>query len=379
MKQLKCVVFPGICLAILFCIHAFIINNFVAVTPRVEIRAKEYNINSLSSVSSRELEQIQERNPAYTKEVSGYANNHQVNISIASYNADVYMNFKLVFGNFFTERATEVGLNVAVISEDLSFTLFNTTNGVGNVLQLNDIPYTVCGIYTQESLYTTLSSNGDESVYIPFNSSFDSRYASEAGLQNIFFMGDNDMMGTFAADNIYKDLQLISTNANNYKVNNYAHAYIIIRQFLLISVLILSILLCLRIIQCILAKLKKIHTFFSKFLPYKEINDVIQANSLWLLSQLVSILLLLIIAVIVLRLSLFDLYIPSQYIPDQSLLDFSFYKNIFVDYVREKNALYAYKPSPYEQYYLFMLIVSVKLTALELPFSIFLYKRTRLH
>lgn len=92
----------------------------------------------------------------------------------------------LVNGAFFTNTAVIEERNVAVISNQLSMELFGTTKAVGNRLKLNQKVYKVVGVYKKHKrLREYIKDDGYERIYIPITC----EAAKEANVEVVMMEG----------------------------------------------------------------------------------------------------------------------------------------------------------------------------------------------
>ena len=71
-------------------------------------------------------------------------------------------------GRFFNENEDRIGSRVAVLGIKVYQTLFPNGNGIGNIIKINNVKYTIIGVLTKQG--TTFADFMDNIVYIPLNS-----------------------------------------------------------------------------------------------------------------------------------------------------------------------------------------------------------------
>jgi hypothetical protein len=229
---------------------------------------------------------------------------------------------------------------VAVISDGLSFSIFQSLNTVGNEFKLNGLRYKIVGVYNRNALFTFLTSDGYDDIYIPTGSDADRIYGTDTAVQSILAAPPEDVPVSFTEKAITDALLNVSGNAGNYLSRDFTSAATVIRQFMRIEIFITVLLLYVLVIKGF-------------------IKDVAKQKDVELTRKLVFSLKWLIVALgclLAYRFAAFELYINPRFISSVRLLDFEFYWSMIKNAAQERNLYYAYVPPLFERLYNYALV-----------------------
>ena len=362
--RLKRFFFFLVALAVLLAVHSLLVSSFSVLPQRITVRPQRYDLDTGQSIPSAQLERYR-GTTAYAKETTVRFNRKMFHLSITNGNYGDFIEAEMTSGSWFTDRASEIGINVAVFSEDTAFSLFGTVEAVGNSFEISGIPYRVCGVYAPKGFWSTLSSDGRETIYLPLNSGFDRMYGADIPVREILLPPQTEGTGTFTETEVMQELRDLSTQAGNYQVSDFSHAGKSIRQPMELSVFLLAILLAILLLRAAWRMGEQMAEALWKNLREKEFRYTIRDDVSFFAIRAVLILVFTAAAILFLMLARFELYIPSRFFPSESILDFGFYRSLITDTLMEKNLMYAYKPSGYEIWYGFALKASWMLAAGE--------------
>lgn len=351
-------------LAVLLMVHSLLISSFSALPQRITVRPERYDIGAGQSILPVQLAKYR-GNAAYAKETTVRIGRETFHLSLSNGTYGDFIEADITSGSWFTGRASEVGINVAVISEETAFSLFRTVEAVGNSFEISGIPYRVCGVYAPKKFWSTLSSDGMRTIYLPLNSGFDRTYGGNIPVREILMPPQNEGTGTFTETEVMQELRDLSTQAGNYQVSDLSRAGKSVRQPMELAVFLLAILLAVLLLRAAWRMGEQMVETLWKNRREKEIRYMIQNDVSFFAIRTALVLVFIAVAVAFLMLARFELYIPGRFFPSRSILDFGFYRSLITNALVEKNLLYAYKPSGYEIWYGFALKASWILAAGE--------------
>ena len=375
LKRLSKLWFPCVLLLALFAVQFYLSGRFSALPPRIEIRPENHCMPYGLSVTAGELANYRGEGLSFMKEEAGLAGAIPVNVVITDGNYRLYLDFALQQGSFFTRRASEIGLNSAVISDKLASALFGPEEAVGSLFSLSGIEYMVCGVYRVGGLYGFLSADGLETVYVPHRSGFDAAYAAESGVKLICLPPGDSISSAFLADITRDELRAISPNIDNYVVNDYTGAGVTVKQFTRIGGFALAVLLVAALARLAYWIAADMVRFFQGALQSSYMKDLLRENALHLTERAAMLAAIAVAAAVLVSAARFEIYVPGWLMPPESLFDFAFYKQLIAEGIAEGNRLYAYKPTGYEIYYAFMLRAGIMLCIATVVSAIALFVR----
>jgi len=374
MKKLRSFLIPLLLLLGVIFLQILFSREFTTLPPRVEVLSLDVQIENSQALQPFELKKLTGYQVAFQQGTSGDILGQPVNVIIANGLYGPFLGRELIQGTFFTEQASHLGLNVAVISEELAIQAYGTPAVIEDTIEINHHAYRIVGVYQKNSLLYALSSNGREDVYIPVNSDFHREVGSDQGIQRMMINLDQEGAGAFIENKILRDLRGVSRNAENYRVKDYTKAGIIIRQFPRITGFIAAMMLILCVWHGMLKTLKSKVKRIRKKLELLTLREIIMEDPSGYMISLLSILISLMGMILLYRLSAFKIYIPPRYIPSERLLQFDYYREIILQGLQFRNLYPGLTPSPYGRLYGLQLLINTLFLVIEMLLIVKLYR-----
>jgi hypothetical protein len=351
---------------------------------RVELRA--LNMGSDALMQMDDLKLLQEEFKGATLSFSSLVSTHlksgvqtfPVSAVLTDSNFATFADWTLTKGNFITEDAYLRGRNVAVISEALASKLFMSLNVIGNRVQLWDREYTIVGLYKlPESLVTTLNANGVEQVYIPMTSHQD---MSKLPLQTVFIKSPSLAKVTFKETALNEVMiKKLKLDINAYKIVLYDKKPALLAQFQDILNFCVALGLSIKIIRLLLYFWRKSLSFIKSNLENMYLGSFIKRYFIRCLMFLIITFAGVGAIYIVFRCFQPQIYIPSQYLPQENIFDWKFYIETAKKEIQHHNAMYHYLPTALESSYSTLLVINLILLGLSLPALFSLSKGIKLN
>lgn len=273
--------------------------------------------------------------------VSTYLSSYpeQVELALTNDTYDDIMNLNLRYGNYFKMNPLAELNRVIVISEQLAFKLYHTYDAVGKTVIINDVEYTVCGVYlANQSLLSRLSSSNKERIYIPYMNipEFDKLPIKQLYIKNEESKFIQGMIQSVESPN-NKTIMYDS-------VTDYRNIKKLIKQALHISIFTLGLNILAFICYVLIKKAK---------LSYNQYRLTDDKKNLFINCGIcLGYVLGMIIIFIVIK---FQFFIPTTMLPTDNIFDFKFYLDEIIHLVQQKNSLLIYD---YHWKYSLLLIVS---------------------
>lgn len=131
--------------------------------------------------------------------VQGGPANRTVSVQLAVTSGDYggVCALKFVTGSYFSPQAAVKGQRYAVLEEQIALELFGVSGGVGELLQIGESRYTVCGVYRQDGFFNRLATGQKPVVYVSLPPS--GTLADGQVLQVLLPLDDNSSAGMQAA------------------------------------------------------------------------------------------------------------------------------------------------------------------------------------
>lgn len=288
----------------------------------------------------------------------------KVNLTDESY--PEFSGLKMVRGSYFTEKAMELGRNVAVISTDLAERLFMSLNAVGNEITLFDESYVIIGLYEpSKTLRSLMGSDGSDMVYVPFTSymtcedlpietiSLHDEELAEAGFRK-------DMI----EDILKKDLG-IRTKA--YIIIDYYGAETIASQWQSLFQFLIALWTAFLLLGACRRLLQKLRRFVDTGLQQDYLSGFIRKRFGPLIGFVAGLLGLAGLSALLLVYAWPRIYIPSEFLPPDNIFDFKFYWDEIVKAIQASNAMAGYIPTPMEHCFRASSAIGFILLLLEIP------------
>lgn len=242
-----------------------------------------------------------------------------VNVYKTSSDFDKLIPLDFIKGNYFIDGESPALSRYIVISESLAVEYFQNTNVVGLGLVLDNIDYTICGVYRDnKKVLNRLSQNGLENVYIPANSFED---IDSLPVHSVFVRSTSEFVNRIVDDisfeiekPLYQESVTVYTNTNR-----------IITQSPRITLLFIAFLLSISIIFIVIKCVKNSYRYYK--------NDDRKHFIIYCVSTVIFV----VIGVVVLLLAHFELFLPADILPNDNIFDIKHYLEMFISNVNEKN------------------------------------------
>lgn len=259
---------------------------------------------------------------------------------------DKFLDIDLIRGRFFSAKQYEDGSKVAVISDTMAYKFFMTHDVIGNEIKISGVKYKIVGLYkNNSSLFSFLSSDGMDKIYIPFNSiaSIDEKSL------NTIFVKDVDLEAKpFKVHTVENALAKLGVDTLLYEINDFYDIHTFLSQPLSLVIFIVGI-YCI----CILIK------YLIKYLKFVASNLKCALKDNYFLGMLAKSKLRMPIFIILTALIIgfigtvfwivkFKGAIPYEYIPVDNVFDFEFYTGIIKDLIYSSNNSVGYVPTQLE-------------------------------
>lgn len=241
--------------------------------------------------------------------------------------SEKYIDFnqiRLKSGSFLTSGNDNE--DVAVIDQELAYSLFNNDNVLGMEIELYGRKFRIIGVQEDEgSIIRTLAGNGYGSVYIPVKEMLDINANSRITYLELK-TSDTGTSGKNMAD-LTKALASINKPASNYKIIDYNVEKILLEQKKHISIFIMGLITAIMLVLHIKVVIKGTYDTLRLHLKEYYMDEVLRQD--W--SRLLLTFLLSCVALagcyILWENIKFNLYIPPEYIPSD-LIDMAFYSDL---------------------------------------------------
>lgn len=253
---------------------------------------------------------------------------------------------KMVDGAFFGGEAVREGRNVAIISDELSLSLYKTDQGSHNIISINGSEYEIVGVYKKYNrLRDYIEDDGYEKIYIPLTSTL-------VKDKNIDYVGID---GTYIEE-MPTALEMNKMQLSGQTMNDGSTWY---KEYMGLGQLPMIVLLCILVyegIRRVYASGIQNYEVLKSNIPRKEqfIAIGISVAKILLFVGIVSVL-----GMITLRQS----YIDPRKLPEENIFDMAFYwKSIRAEWVRH-NQFRRLNVSEFEQamYLLKLMIHSINI------------------
>jgi putative ABC transport system permease protein len=351
---------------------------------RVELRALNMNSDALMQLDELELlkQEFKGANLSFSTQVSAYlksgAQTFPISAVLTDSNYSLFSNWTLTKGTFITEDAYSRGRNVAVISEALASKLFMSLNVIGNRIQIFDREYTIVGLYKPlDSLITLLNSDGTEQVYIPITSH---QSMNKLLLQTVFIKSSALAKATFKETTLTEVLiKKLKLNMNSYKIVLFDKKPVLLAQFQDILYLCIGLGLSIKIIKLLLYFWRKRIASMKSSLENMYWGEYIKRYYLRCMRSIIITIAGIGTIYFVFRCFPPQIYIPSQYLPQENIFDLKFYIELLKTEIQHHNAMYDYLPTAMESSYSTLFIINLILLCLSLPAQFSLSKGIKLN
>lgn len=229
----------------------------------------------------------------------------------------MFHSFKFLHGGFFPPARKAGALKTAVISGDIAWTLFRTTDAVGMELMLYGEAFKITGVFkSPEDILHILVRDGSPDILIPAETML--ALDDNAHIGSVELTTDDSVIFGGNTERIFAALRLAGANTSRFNVTDFVTGLKSIAQrpmLLIFMAGFITVLLCSTHIVRTITGL--IRDMWRTHLEY----DLTPSRSVWYKSGLKLVLPALVITVLVLlwQQSNFKFYLPAEFIPGEAL------------------------------------------------------------
>jgi len=255
-------------------------------------------------------------------------------------NFSAFGSFEMLSGSFFgAADLPSADPNVAVISDQIASELFMSADVTGRQVLINGTPFTVCGVYkSDDSLTARLASDGAQRIYVPYNSSLG---GNGSGVDYIY-VKDSKNAG-YLDGALLSDLNAkLSGKLQACALSSYYEDKTMLAQMKSLLFFVPGAVLIILLAVFIIEFLSAIYTKYRN-----RTHDNMPSRS-FVLPRALAAAGCLIAAAVVLKLIMFNFYIPA-FIPSDKIFDPVFYFNFVIGQVQSINAGGTY-PAAFNMY-----------------------------
>lgn len=249
-----------------------------------------------------------------------------------SSNFNKFYNINVSTGSFFTEGICKENEFCVVLEDKLARKLFGTENVVGLKVRIFHKDFKIIGVVKRDStIIQNISNDGFDKVYIPIETLIkldETRKISYLQFQNL----NNDVQ-VKGKDRVIGLLNGIGKDEKQYKIIDYSKEEQLIKQKPLIMCFVLGFTCIWNFIKYLIKILVEVKKFFIANMEKDYLLDVVIKNKKCFLIYILKIVFGVLGIFIMWKLIRFNLYIPSNYIPDE-FINISYYKDIFQDSIK---------------------------------------------
>lgn len=213
----------------------------------------------------------------------------------------------ILFGSYFVSKDHPMKNRFVVISKELSLKLFKTYDSIGQIVELNNIKYTICAVYESDgSLLENMAKSTHEVVYVPLISDF-----QPEKLTSVITESNAEIVQS-AADTISIGLESYFTYDNAVNFSSVRH---IVSQSVRLTIFFCGIGVCIWLVIIGIKRFRLCHS-----LQERAKTSVYFA-----------------IPIVLIFLISFKLYIPFSWLPKDNIFDFAFYQEQLIKIFNDKN------------------------------------------
>lgn len=282
---------------------------------------------------------------AYDKQPVEYASRSVTSdIRGVSFNYPGFQTLNIIKGSFLSRADEEETTRAAVVDEELALELFNTTDVIGNEVDLYGESFQIIGVIQKDqTILGLLSDQPEPIIYIPANVLLELEPA--AGISSIQVKtGKTDLLGR-NEDIVSEALSAVGKNPLNYVIEDYGTMEYMLRQQLRLLVFVPGLALMLTLAALVIKKTRKLLTVIASECKADYFMNVVKMHRQYILREVTRLAVMAAgIAASWLAVS-FDIYIPQSYIPGE-LIDLSFYIDLIRDCILQNNDKIGYMPPP---------------------------------
>lgn len=225
------------------------------------------------------------------------------------------------YGSYFEINSIhELNKNI-VISDELALKLFKTYDAVGQKAIINDKEYVICGVYVNDkSLLSKISSNGKQRIFIPYVCA--EKY-DEIPIRQLFSEKGNNIFSKSIIDAIKEETE---KNIIYNDTIDFINTERLVKQGVNISFFLLGINIIAFLTYLLVKKSK------STYNTYLSNNNkkLLMINSSICFGFFIGI-------IIVLLITKFKFFIPTNILPSDNVFDFKFYYKEILEKIQNMN------------------------------------------
>lgn len=249
-----------------------------------------------------------------------------------SSNFNKFHNVNVSTGSFFTESIYKENEFCVVLEDKLAYKLFGNENVVGLKVRIFNKDFKIVGVVKRDStIIQNISNDGLDKVYIPIETLI--KLDETTKISYLQFQDLNNDAQVKGKDRVIGLLNGIGKNENLYKIIDYSKEERLMRQKPLILCFVLGGLCIWNFLKYLIKILREVKGFFITNIKKEYLLDVVIKNKKQFLIYILKLVLGFLGILVLWKLIKFNLYIPSNYIPDE-LINISYYKYIFQDSIK---------------------------------------------
>lgn len=256
----------------------------------------------------------------------------------------------IIRGTYFELSNVPQADNFIVISEDMSIKYFKNDKSIGQTLNIDGMPYIICGVYKQNnSIATDISSNGIDNIYLPYTSV--NEY-EKLPVNFLYAKSDNKTVSQSL------EYDIISITGNNLGYDNqssYSDSLKLISQSISITFFICSLIIILTLIYFFIKYSKRLYLTLKH-----NMSEGVYQNKIIVRKAVICVALVMAIILIFIAFK-FDFYIPPNMLPDDNIFDLKFYYELIVSAIQKRNN---YPPYDFHWNYSFAVMTQTAITAI---------------
>ncbi|MFZ2539720.1 MAG: ABC transporter permease [Oscillospiraceae bacterium] len=250
--------------------------------------------------------------------------NISVNLRATDGNYAQIMPVDIIRGNYFFIEPSPLQNEFVVISDKLAVKFFRSEDVVGKSITVNGETHSICGVYrSDEAIMSRISSNGLDTVYLPYKSI--SEY-EKLPIHMLYVKKQTKFIDS-VVDEITQKLgkQPMPDTMSNYNDSN-----TIIGQAPKITLFFVGILTIITLIWIMVPHIAKAYRFYKG-------DDKKSA-----LIHMGIVFVCIVVALFLLKLVLFHLYLPASILPNDNILDLKHYFELIVQAINKRNGFLLY-------------------------------------
>lgn len=255
---------------------------------------------------------------------------YPVRINGTNYQFQDFYSMQFVKGCFFSQEAEKTGRRAAVIDDELSWKIFKTSDVVGKTVEMLGGSFTITGVFRKNaSLLSLLADDGLPDVYIPMSAMQELDNSAHIGSIQIKIKDGQKETCNLVQTAIYQT----GKNPADYNIMDLRDAQALTAQRPMLIIFFagaLSILFLLRYSACML---KKLFPELWHNCMEEGVGRVLKKNGKEIGMDIAGIAGALSGAVLIWKGITFDIYIPSEYIPDE-LIDIGYYVDLIKQHIQ---------------------------------------------